>query len=127
MINYRKIFWWALFIKTIQFVVFAFAFYKNQPSGKVYNFIFSESNDYGSYTLPSQNLVDHGAYYEVDRDGKKLYAHKMPGMVPIYAPLYMLLGTKGALTVLVVLEFLADVISVCLLAYIVQFIFSRTV
>lgn len=107
-------------------MLFAYLFNKEPDKSKNINYIFTKSLDYGSYTTPSSNLVDHGEYYESHK-GKKLYAHKMPGMLPIFAPLYSVFGWNWGLTVLVVLQFITDALCCVLLGLIAQKLFKSNV
>jgi hypothetical protein len=117
--NFKKYFFYALIIKGLFFLLFAFLFNKNAGEDDNINFIFAFSNDYGSYIEPSVNLVDHGEYYEnYSEHGvpKKLYAHKMPGMMPVFAPLYAFFGFRWGLTVLVLIQYVIDALCCVLLA-----------
>lgn len=77
-----------------------------------------------SYIEPAVNLVDHGTCYEL-YGGKVLFAHKMPGMVPVFAPLYYFFGYNGALAALVVIQFLLDAVCCVLLGLISLRLFKR--
>src|SRR4051812_1657087 len=112
-LNIRRFFVYALLIKSVIFILFAFLFNRSNPQNNI-NYIFEYSRDYRSYIDPGVNLVDHGEYFELE-SGKKLYAHKMPGMLPIFAPLYLALGFKQALTMLIIIQFLLDCLCCVLL------------
>ena len=53
--------------------------------------VFYNGKDYTSYINPVINLVDNGTYYE-QSDNEKLYAHKAPGMLPVFGIVYALVG-----------------------------------
>ena len=114
----------ALIIKGIIFIVFSISFHNNwkKPS----NYLFVSSKDYGSYIVPSENLINHGMLYEASRSRGKLFSYKMPGMAPIYAPLYAFFGREIALNILIVFQFFADVISVALLSLIAAQLLKST-
>lgn len=127
MIIKNKILQWffiALGIKGVLFLFFVYSFNKNYPKDKLINYIFAESKDFHSYIDPVQNLVDFGEYYE-DAYSEKLYAHKMPGMLPVFAPLYYLFGTKTAFTLLVILQLMADSFATVLVSLIALRIFNK--
>jgi hypothetical protein len=117
-INIRKYFLFALLIKGVIFILFAFLFNRSDSNNNI-NYIFEYSRDYRSYVEPSMNFVDRGGYFELDH-GNKLYAHKMPGMLPIFAPLYLIFGFKYGITFLVVIQFLIDSLC-CVLVGIICF------
>lgn len=76
--------------------------------------LFNEGGDTYSYYPPIESFVDGNGYGS---------ACRMPGLLPVYAPLYYCLGKEPAREVIVVLQFLLSVISVYVLAIIAQRIF----
>jgi hypothetical protein len=106
-LSFKRFFLYALLIKGILFLLFAYFFNKDAPKNNNVNYIFAFSKDYHSYIDPAINLFEKGEYFEEDK-GHKLYAHKMPGMTPIFFPLYSVFGFEWALTILVLLQYLFD-------------------
>lgn len=122
--GFRRYFLYALLIKGVLFLAFALPFNRDEQA-KTENFVFVYSGDYKGYISPIINLVDKGVYYEYD-DIKNinLYASRMPGMLPVFAPLYFLFGLKWGFTLLVILQFLLDALCCVLLAKIAMKIFK---
>lgn len=114
----NKFFLWALLGKSILFVVFAVYMCGGESSSCIHN-VFTYSKDFDSYITPSVNLVEKGEYFESSLSGK-LYAHKMPGMAVVFAPLYYLFGFENGLVILVVIQLLAEALSVVMLAKIFE-------
>ena len=121
--DFKRYFLYALLIKGAFFLLVAFLFNKNAGSGDNVNYIFRYSSDYHSYIDPAVNCVDSGEYFEAD-EGKKLYAHKMPGMLPIFAPLYYVFGLSWGLTLLVILQYITDALCCVLLGKVALKIFK---
>lgn len=96
-------------------MLFSISFNKGVGKEETNNYIFVNSKDFNSYVDPAINFIETGTCFELMAN-KKLYAHKMPGMVPILAPLYFLFGYSWSLTFLVILQFIADVIACVMLA-----------
>ena len=121
--NFKKYFIYAFLTKVIFFLFFAYLFNKGASKEDNVNFIFTYSKDCASYIAPAINFVDHGTCYEESR-GKKLFAHKMPGMVPIFVPLYYFFGLEWGLTFLVIIQIIIDALCCVLLAEIAYKIFN---
>ncbi len=103
----------VVILKLLLFAFIHYGYLKNEPNNMTG--VFYNGKDYTSYISPVINLIDNGTYYE-QSDTKKLYAHKAPGMLPIFGIIYFLTGSANiglALNLLVLVQLLAE----CLAAY----------
>lgn len=107
----------ALMIKGLLFLVFAFLFYQNWPQELIINSVFVASGDTDGYYLPVEAFVDAGHYSSYCR---------MPGLLPIYAPLYFLFGGVWGKTLVILLQFLVSSLSVYFLAQTAAFVFKSS-
>jgi hypothetical protein len=71
----------AFLIKGALFVLFTILFNQNWPNEQIINHLFVISGDTGGYYEPVESFVRSGNYDTYCR---------MPGLLPIYAPLYFL-------------------------------------
>ncbi len=115
----------ALGIKLFIFIYLTVIFHNNFPSGQFVNGIFVKSKDYGSYILPLENLINQGTYMSKEK-GEIFYAYKMPGYLPLYAPLYFFFGRDSALTGIILANIFLDAIATVLLGIISFWIFSSS-
>ncbi|MCX8080334.1 MAG: glycosyltransferase family 39 protein [Bacteroidia bacterium] len=67
--------------------------------------------------------MDRGEYSYISGD-KKIYALRLPGFVPIYAPLYALFGRNTACVIMVFINFISDMLIVYLIYLICKMIFN---
>jgi hypothetical protein len=104
----------ALLLKLFAFVIFSALSNRAGGTKNTVNFFFSYTRDYGSYVIPATTLADSGEYYEPAGD-EKLLAFKMPGMTPVFLPLYLLFGFNGGLTALALIQLLVDALCCVLL------------
>jgi len=122
--NFKKYFLYALLIKAVLFFAFVFSFNKDHKDRNI-NYIFHYTSDYKSYIMPAVNLIDLGTMYEGEgQPEKKLYAHKMPGLVPIFAPLYYFFGFSWGISFFVIIQFSIDALCCVLLGKIALRIFN---
>jgi hypothetical protein len=123
----KKVFFYALIIKSILFVYFSVVHNQITPDHKIKNFFFVGTKDVTSYIVPIENLVDKGTYeYTMVKGGETITIPdgRMPGLVPVYGPLYFIFGRDIALTLFAFLNLLMDVITVCLVAEIAFLLFN---
>jgi hypothetical protein len=121
----NKYFVAVIVIKLFLFAFLQYGYLKNEPNNL--NSFFYNGKDYTSYINPVINLVDNGTYYE-QSDGKKLYAHKAPGMLPIFGIVYGLLGSEKlslALNLLVFIQLLMECLAACLLVAMANNLFGN--
>jgi hypothetical protein len=65
-LSFKRFFLYALLIKGILFLLFAYFFNKDAPKNNNVNYIFAFSKDYHSYIDPAINLFEKGEYFEED-------------------------------------------------------------
>jgi hypothetical protein len=106
----------AFLIKTILFIIFALLYLNNCPPERITNFIFINANDTPGYYSPIESFINSGIYTSFCR---------MPGLLPIYGPVYFLFGSIGGKTAVIILQLLADSISVYCLAAAAKQIFKN--
>src|SRR5436190_18097032 len=97
----------AFIIKAGLFFFFALNFIQNWPHGWIINSIFITAGDTGGYYDPIESWVNGLGYNTFCR---------MPGLLPIYGPLYWLFGAVWGKTVVIILQLCASAVSVYLLA-----------
>jgi hypothetical protein len=102
---------YAFIIRAILFLVFSILYYQNWSKEFIVNKIFICSGDTGGYYLPVENFVLNGSYNSYCR---------MPGLLPIYAPLFFLFGSEWGKTFVVLIQFMLSTLSVYLLAITAQ-------
>lgn len=105
----------SFLIKGLMFVLFAVLFYQNWNPERIINYLFIESGDTSGYYPPVESFVNSGVYSSFCR---------MPGLLPIYGPLYFLFGEHMGKTLVILLQFITSTISVYLLAQIASNIFK---
>jgi hypothetical protein len=106
----------AVSIKLVLFVLFAVNFIQNWPADWITNFIFILSGDTTGYYVPIESFVNGNGYYSFCR---------MPGLLPIYGPLYFLFGEVWGKTLVIVLQFLTSALSVYVLARTAELVFNN--
>ncbi len=106
----------AFAIKGLLFIIFAWLFHQNWPQDKIINHLFIASNDTNGYYHPVESFIDTGVYNSFCR---------MPGLLPVYAPLYFLFGSLWGKTLVILLQFMVSTISVYLLAQTAVFVFKN--
>ena len=117
-------------IKLILFVFFSFEFYKNFSKDRIIGKLFISSGETVTYYSPIENLANGNGYSFEDLSASGEIAkylpstRRVPGILPIYYPLYKLLGKEAARTTIVLVQFLLSVISVYFLALISLDIFQ---
>jgi hypothetical protein len=97
----------AFFIKGSLFFLFSYLFYQNWPKENICNFLFISASDTSGYYSPVESFVNTGNYDSFCR---------MPGLLPIYGPLYYLFGAAWGKTLVVVFQFICSTLSVYFLA-----------
>jgi len=132
--KYRSALKWigfALVVKTLFFAWYAFELNRSHwaEKGKVVHGVFVEINDWGEYMEPVVNLVETGKYFATTIPSKGengiLWAHRMPGFVPLYAPLYFLLGYKATCVAIAMMQLVTDAIACFLVGWIAWRLFKR--
>lgn len=106
----------AVIIKSALFILFAFNFIQNWPARWVVNSIFIVSGDTYGYYDPVESFVNGTGYNTFCR---------MPGLLPIYAPLYFIFGSVWGKTIVIVLQLLFGAFSVYFLARAAEIIFKN--
>jgi hypothetical protein len=104
----------AFLLKGSMFAFFALQFCQNYPPDSIEFSLFISSGDTGGYYQPIEAFVNGAGYTSICR---------MPGLLPIYGPLYFLFGTLGKVPV-IFLQFILGVISTYLLAISAKNIFG---
>ncbi|MEN9347540.1 MAG: hypothetical protein RLZZ77_1051 [Bacteroidota bacterium] len=94
-------------LKGILFALLAFYFAKNWEAEKIVSGIAIHSGDTNSYLRPILDVIKGNGYTSICR---------MPGLLPIYAPLALLFGNTAGEAALVVVQFFLAVIAVYTLA-----------
>lgn len=97
----------ALFIKGALFAYFAIEFQHNWEAKHIQNGVVIFYQDSYTYYIPVEEWVDGKGYRG---------ACRMPGFLPIYAPLYSVFGASTARLIMIVLQVLMDVLTTYLLA-----------
>lgn len=97
----------ALLIKGAMFAYFAIEFQNNWEAKHIQNGIVIFYQDSYTYYIPVEEWVDGKGYRG---------ACRMPGFLPIYAPLYSVFGASTARLIMIVLQVLLDVLATYLLA-----------
>jgi hypothetical protein len=97
----------ALFVKSLLFLYFAVEFNENWPAKDIQSSIVVFYQDSYTYYVPVEEWADGKGYYG---------ACRMPGFLPIYAPLYMIFGAPPARVMIILLQVLLDAITTYLLA-----------
>lgn len=124
--EYKIILVTSLLIKLFYFAYFAYLHNLNQPVTKV-NYIFHiDSKDYLDYIRPIEGLLDNGEYSYVV-EGKKVLAFRMPGFLPIYGPLYAISNREITSLLIVLLNFIADYLTVIIITAISLIAFKNRV
>ena len=131
--NHLKWIFLVFSFKLILFVFFALQFQANYPKGNIIGKIFISGGETATYYKSIENLADGNGYSlkEVTgKDGKVEYipsTRRVPGIMPLYYPLYKLLGKETARTIIILIQFLLSIISVYLLALISLDIFQSKI
>jgi hypothetical protein len=97
----------AIAIKALLFGYFALEFKTNWPDRDIQSGIVVFYQDSYTYYTPIEEWVDKGVYRG---------ACRMPGLLPLYAPFYAVLGPIKARVVMILLQLLLDAIATCCLA-----------
>lgn len=108
-----------LFIAALRiplFLYFSSQFARYWPKQQLGFFPFVEGNDTGGYFLPMESFLAGNGYDSLCR---------MPGLLPIYAPLRWLLDEPGAKFVFVILQLFAGILAVYLMARIAKRFFGN--
>ena len=129
--KYRHTIKWvfiALLVKGVFFVWFNNEFKQTHwaKENRIVKGIFVEAKDWSDYIAPIQNLIDSGylgAYYGKDKG--ILWAHRMPGFIPIYAPLHFLMDYQNACVVIAFLQFFTDALACYIIALIALNLFNN--
>lgn len=90
-------------------------FWKNWPHDRIVAKLFIGSGDTGTYYTPVENFVQNGDYNSFCR---------MPGLLPIYAPLLLIFGALYAKLLILFLQVFAGAVSVVLLAQTAKIVFN---
>ena len=106
----------ALAIKLFMFGWFAFNVYHYWEAGKVHHVIAAIQGDTKTYYNPAEDFVQGQGYTSICR---------MPGILPIYAPISYFSGPPAAKISMIVIQFLCSVISVVLLGWIASVLFRN--
>ena len=106
----------AFIIKLLMFFFFAYNFSQNWPKKDLIGTFFVVTGDTWGYYIPVENLVAGDGYSSVCR---------MPGLLPIYAPLNYFFGAVAGKVTVVFLQVLADAFATYALAMIAFFIFKN--
>ena len=116
---------WLIIIFLLKGLLFSyFAFELHQLEGdKLVGGFFRVYDDTRSYYDPIENLIDGRGYSrlgfpEYGEAEYVLFAGRMPGLLPIYGPLYAMLGKEYAKVAMVFLQFLMGCLGVWLLGQI---------
>jgi hypothetical protein len=111
----------AIAIKSIIFIFFAYQFTKYYPSKNIINNIFIVAGDTYSYFPPIEALIDGNGYsFKTETDGKLRYlpyAERMPGLIPLYGPMYYFFGSNTGRFLFILTQFCLSTIALILLAY----------
>lgn len=107
----------AIAIKGTLFLFFAYNFIQNWPASDIINSIFIVSGDTSGYYEPVESFVNGQGYDTFCR---------MPGLLPVYAPLYFLFGALWGKAIIILLQFFAGALSVYFLARTAELIFKNT-
>jgi len=99
------------------FLYFSSQFARYWPKHQLRFFPFVEGNDTGGYFLPMESFLSGNGYESLCR---------MPGLLPIYVPLRLLLDEPGAKVVFVLLQLLAGIFAVYLMAKLAKRFFGNT-
>lgn len=105
----------ALFMKLVLFGWFAVNIYYYWESGKVHHVIAGIQGDTKTYYIPAEDFVQGNGYTSICR---------MPGILPLYAPVSYLFGPPAAKVFMIVIQFVCSVISVVLLGWIASVLFK---
>lgn len=123
--NKKLISWLAagLVIKLVLFVVYAYSFNSHWPAGEISKGITLNTPDTKDYYQPIERLVNGEGYsLEVMSDTYPPeikvvpWAYRMPGLLPIYGPLYILFGSEWGKFLVILLQFACELLSIFLLA-----------
>lgn len=116
--QHRHAFKWigiALLIKLVLFILFAVNFLQNWPAHFIINHFFIGSGDTAGYYEPVEAFAKGLGYTSYCR---------MPGLLPIYGPLYFLFGEAWGKTGVILVQFLFSATSVYFLARAAELIFK---
>jgi hypothetical protein len=103
-------------IKLALFLFFQYQFHHNRPPDVQVGPLFIGSGDTSEYYLPIEDFV-HGLGYTS--------FCRMPGLLPVYAPLLFLFGAVWGKTLIILLQFTGSVLSVYLVGRIAALIFKK--
>ncbi len=97
------------------FAFFAWQFKNNWASKDILGFLFIHTGDTNSYYLPIESFCKGGGYSS---------ACRMPGLLPLYAPLYWIFGAINGKVAIIMLQFLLSTISIYALACTAKILFK---
>jgi hypothetical protein len=97
-------------VKVVMFVFFTLNYQQVVPLWYSYSPLAFGSGDTDGYLIPIESWVNGEGYNTMCR---------MPGLLPIYAPMYALLGPVDGRSAFAVFQLLADVLQVVVLAHLV--------
>jgi hypothetical protein len=98
----------ALIIRAVFFVYFTFEFQQNWlPEYIHYGFVIDHNDTFGYY-IPLEMMAEGNGYGSICR---------MPGLVPIYYPIRLILPEEPTKAAIVVLQFLTSAVAVWALAF----------
>ena len=120
----------AFIIKLFIFIIHTGAFHSNWPEGSITKGIWVNTNDTKDYYQPIERLLNGEGYSLKTTDDEGVsavrpWAFRMPGLLPIYAPLNLILGGEWAKFFIIILQFFLEVICVLLLAQCARWIFNN--
>ncbi|MCH8902361.1 MAG: glycosyltransferase family 39 protein [Bacteroidetes bacterium] len=118
----------AFLMQLALFIYLNINFTQNSPE-RIINHIFIKIGDTNAYFQPIEALMD-GKGYSIEHydDGhviRKAFAGRMPGFLPVYGPLYLLLGSDTAKAIIIFLQFLSSILSIYVLARIAEKLFNE--
>lgn len=114
--KYRKWLFIIFSIKLVLFIYFAIQHYQLYPKNLIVGKIFLKTHgDHEGYFMPAEDFANGLGY---------TYYCRMPGLVPIYSPLYFFFGDTVSKVLFIVLQFINTCFSVLLLGIIARKIFN---
>lgn len=112
----------SFFLKAVIFSYFTFVHHTYQAE-EIFHTISVKSNDHKDYVSPIEQLIDKGEYIYTSGP-KTLYAFRMPGLLPVYGPLYFIFGSAWAADLMVFLNVVFDALTVVLVGLISMKLFK---
>ena len=115
-----KLIAWVIAIRLIIFSFYLIEYHQHYPR-QVEAGIFVITGDTDSYLLPIENLIDGKGYSLKDQEP---FLGRTPGFLPIYGPLYAIMGQSTARLLLTVLQFSISILSIFILGKISWLLFQ---